>query len=313
MTPEEKAVIDQAIYLRYCIDAGTAGDPPRIGRLLDTVDALIFACPQCNAGGHTCPGDGNPIGHTATDCGGHDKPHSDGYGVATCGREDIHGPHRTKLDSGWHECMGTIQHKSHSDVTGRPFEVGDEPIVFPVPAEPGGSGVHDAHRSPASRQDAPDGSTYPCWECLTDPAEDPRPWCDCRPEDFGKTHPGHPCRLRAHSPENCLNRPEPAEPAPVWVPTTMGHCLINDRIRIGQEEATVLRSNKGIWNVDPRNYWQPAAYRHVELRMELDTVPGFQQYPESLAIEMLCTPERLAVLRIQEGFPSSSVISSDVH
>lgn len=232
MTPEEKAVIDQAIYLRYCIDAGTAGDPPRLGRLLDTVDALIFACPQCNAGGHTCPGDGNPIGHTATDCGQHDEP---------------------------------------------------------------------------------DGSTYPCWECLTDPAEDPRPWCDCRPEDFGKTHPGHPCRLRAHSPEDCLNRPEPAEPQPVWVPTTMGHCLINDRIRIGQEEATVLRSNKGIWNVDPRNYWQPAAYRHVELRMELDTVPGFQQYPESLAIEMLCTPERLAVLRIQEGFPSSSVISSDVH
>lgn len=35
------------------------------------VAALIFSCPQCNAGGHTCPGDGNSIGHTQTNCGEH--------------------------------------------------------------------------------------------------------------------------------------------------------------------------------------------------------------------------------------------------
>jgi hypothetical protein len=74
VTPEEKAVIQSAIYLRYCLSAGTAGDPPRIGRLLADVDALIFACPECNQGGHACPGDGEGIAHGETDCGKHAEP-----------------------------------------------------------------------------------------------------------------------------------------------------------------------------------------------------------------------------------------------
>jgi hypothetical protein len=73
MTPEDLKVIQEAIYLRYCIDAKTAGDPPRLGRLLDAVDALIYACPECNGGGHTCPADGDSIPHGATDCGDHDE------------------------------------------------------------------------------------------------------------------------------------------------------------------------------------------------------------------------------------------------
>lgn len=73
MTPEERKLIEEAIYLRYCIDAKTAGDPPRIGRLLDAVDALIFSCYECNAGGHTCPGDGMNIPHGAVNCGRHDE------------------------------------------------------------------------------------------------------------------------------------------------------------------------------------------------------------------------------------------------
>ncbi len=72
MTPEEKKVIQSAIYLRYCMDAGTAGDPPRLGKLLDAVDALMVTCTECNAGGHTCPGDGLSIAHGETDCGAHD-------------------------------------------------------------------------------------------------------------------------------------------------------------------------------------------------------------------------------------------------
>lgn len=140
---------------------------------------------------------------------------------------------------------------------------------------------------------------------------------------------------------------EELEVDPVWVETAMGNALINDEIRMGSEQATVVRSNRGIWNVsskrdgyktknvarvisrDPlmtEGEWVPdyvegaspwfPADRHVELRLELQgpTAPaGFQQYPAAAAVEILCTPERLAVLRIQEGFPGSAPISSDVH
>lgn len=99
--------------------------------------------------------------------------------------------------------------------------------------------------------------------------------------------------------------------APVWVETTMTNCLINDRIRIGREETTVLRSNHGIWHAN-NAHWQPTRWDHVELRMELEAVPGFKQYPAAASIEILCTPERLAVLRVQEGFPGSAVTSSHV-
>lgn len=96
-----------------------------------------------------------------------------------------------------------------------------------------------------------------------------------------------------------------------WIETTMTNCLINDRIRIGREETTVLRSNHGIWHAN-NTQWQPARWDHVELRMELEAVPGFKQYPAAASIELLCTPERLAVLRMQEGFPGSAVTSSHV-
>lgn len=175
MTPEEKAVVEAAIAERNSLWNlfATGENSP----LIAAIDALIYSCPECNAGGHTCPGDGNPIGHTAADCGEHDQ-------------------------------------------------------------------INEADLIPAAK----------------------------------------------------------------WIETTMGHCLINDRIRIGSEEATVLRSNRGVWNVDARNEWRPKAWQHVELRLELDVVPGFKQYPEHASIDLLCTPERLAVLRIQEGLGTVEVI-----
>jgi hypothetical protein len=76
VTPEEKAVIDAAIEWRHVagrdVDQSIPGVSPT-GDLKGVVDALIFSCPECNAGGHTCPGDGNPISHTATDCGEHEE------------------------------------------------------------------------------------------------------------------------------------------------------------------------------------------------------------------------------------------------
>lgn len=43
------------------------------GALAQAIDALVFGCPECNQGGHTCPGDGNPIPHGATNCGEHEE------------------------------------------------------------------------------------------------------------------------------------------------------------------------------------------------------------------------------------------------
>lgn len=69
MTPEEKAVIEAAIdrFPSFIADETDYRDLD----IAAAVSALIYSCPQCNAGGHTCPGDGNPIGHTQTDCGEH--------------------------------------------------------------------------------------------------------------------------------------------------------------------------------------------------------------------------------------------------
>jgi hypothetical protein len=277
MTPEEKAVIEAAIFNVYGTNSGVSQAERSVA--LDTaVRALIYSCPKCNAGGHTCPGDGNPIGHTATDCGEHEIESLD-----TCSA-------RGMASDGTLGAVGCIRRAGHE----------------------GGHGYSDG----SGEQDEPErtASTYPCWECLTDPTEDPAPWCDDRPEDFGQQDPNHPCRLRAHAPDACLNRPDENQEAvvavkaddSVWIETTMTNCLINDRIRIGAEETTVLRSNHGLWHVDGQNYWQPVRWDHIELRMELESVPGFRQYPPAASIEILCTPERLAALRLQEAFPGAT-------
>jgi hypothetical protein len=35
--------------------------------LANAINALMYACKECDAGGHTCPGDGNPIPNGAGD------------------------------------------------------------------------------------------------------------------------------------------------------------------------------------------------------------------------------------------------------
>jgi hypothetical protein len=71
VTPEEKAVVQAAIkaYRSRRVAAGL--------EVREAVSALITRCPECNAGGHVCPGDGNPIGHGDTDCGEHDDAVTD--------------------------------------------------------------------------------------------------------------------------------------------------------------------------------------------------------------------------------------------
>lgn len=73
MTPEEKAVIEAA--MRWYQECGWhAIDPTEPERfLVGAVQSLIYSCPECNQGGHVCPGDGSPVGHTQADCGEHDE------------------------------------------------------------------------------------------------------------------------------------------------------------------------------------------------------------------------------------------------
>lgn len=66
MTPQELAVIQAAIDWRNSLSNTFSAEP-----LTRAVDVLIYSCPQCYAGGHTCPGDGNSIPHGASDCGQH--------------------------------------------------------------------------------------------------------------------------------------------------------------------------------------------------------------------------------------------------
>jgi hypothetical protein len=78
VTPEELAVVQAAMVWRYAV---LAHPEEQAGPVLDALVALgsatyalAVSCPQCNAGGHTCPGDGNHIPHGATDCGEHSEP-----------------------------------------------------------------------------------------------------------------------------------------------------------------------------------------------------------------------------------------------
>lgn len=122
MTPEEKALVQAALELRYCVDMGTAGtatyglsvaqrreglvnrpaDGLRIGRLLDAADALIYSCNECNTNTHTCPGDGNPIGHGDTACAEHGSSGSRTKSIASAPVEQVAPDEAVrKLVAGW--------------------------------------------------------------------------------------------------------------------------------------------------------------------------------------------------------------------
>lgn len=92
---------------------------------------------------------------------------------------------------------------------------------------------------------------------------------------------------------------------PEWVPAVFLLCLAGDRIRIGEQETDVIRSNAGVWHVDTSDYWQPKTWPHTELRMDLAANPGFREYPPQTPCEILCTPERRAVLEVMRAFPGT--------
>lgn len=83
----ELAVIQAAQEWREAVRRGEGQTAlgHRLVRLRSAADELTWGCPECNAGGHTCPGDGEPIAHGEGDCGRHTHAGApDANGVPSC-------------------------------------------------------------------------------------------------------------------------------------------------------------------------------------------------------------------------------------
>lgn len=102
----------------------------------------------------------------------------------------------------------------------------------------------------------------------------------------------------------------------VWTPATFLYALAGDRIRIGTDETDVLRSSSGAWHANVVSSVLPSGktwdkvtpWEHTELRLDLSANPGFREYPAETPCEILCTPERLAVLTLMTVFPGTKEI-----
>lgn len=102
----------------------------------------------------------------------------------------------------------------------------------------------------------------------------------------------------------------------VWTPATFLYALAGDRIRIGTDETDVLRSSSGAWHANVVSSVLPSGktwdkvtpWEHTELRLDLSANPGFREYPADTPCEILCTPERLAVLTLMTVFPGTKEI-----
>jgi hypothetical protein len=130
-----------------------------------------------------------------------------------------------------------------------------------------------------------------CIEC-TDGDEDPRAWCDCGgdTERYGACTP--PCCSRAHDPENCPARVE-------WVASTFLHIEKGDRLRMGEDEATVLAVSKLNFHADNTDPYRPKAWEHVELRADVGF--GMTSFPTGTPVEIWCDAERKAQLIMSEA------------
>lgn len=159
------------------------------------------------------------------------------------------------------------------------------------------------------------GSPHPCFECITDPTEDPAPWCDCLPED----QCDGPCRLRAHAPENCPNlivqRVTPSS-RPEWEASTWHYVMDGDTVRLpGRSETeSVVESIMPIgWHADSREYvGQDGKVRdwvtpreHTKLSIRFVGRPGMVHFEPDVPVDILMDEHRRAEYRLQQAFLGS--------
>ena len=84
-----------------------------------------------------------------------------------------------------------------------------------------------------------------------------------------------------------------------WIAATLGSCLAGDRVRVPGEEAVCSFSSAGEWHADNTDPYLPKRWDHQELVLDLSVNPGRRNYPVDHPCEILCTPERAAVLLLQ--------------
>lgn len=275
--------------------------------LTKAVDALTFGCPECNAGGHTCPGDGNSIPHGAGNCGEHedDAPlpiPNERRRLADYLSEVAHGTvqewmrivdvEEDILTPGSGAMQVRLRHAGDGSFiageTQYSEEFGTYRLTVRVEALPDLPPL-GPENDPAQQHEEAERF---CNECLTDPTEDPRAWCDCggNTELFGPCAP--PCISRAHAPEDCPSRTE-------WIASTFLHIEQGDHLRIGQDEAAVLMVSKLNWHATHDNPYQPKAWEHVQVEADLGF--GRSPFPSDTAVEILCDAERKAQLIMSEA------------
>ncbi len=169
---------------------------------------------------------------------------------------------------------------------------------------------------------------HPCVECLTDPDEDARAWCDCGCNpDNGQCKA--PCVQRAHDPNVCPNliyvcetcnsgghtcpgdgnsikHGDPDCGHPDWMPATWRYVLKGDWVRLGESEAEVTASNVGEWHVDTSDYWRPKPWEHTEVKVQLKhTGKVWLPWPASSEVEILMDGTRRAAYVLQQAFPGT--------
>ena len=146
---------------------------------------------------------------------------------------------------------------------------------------------------PCQLHNAIQSLTYECEECNAG----------------GHTCPGDGQPI-PHGASNCGQHDEPKLIDSHWVPSTFLHIEEGDRLRIGEDEATVLAVSKLGFHADNTRPRDPKPWEHVELRADLGF--GMTSFPTNTAVEILCSVARRALLNLSEaGFQPKWMKDSD--
>lgn len=305
MTPEEKRVVQAAIDIRNQL-LSQPYSPPDLGRLRNAVDALVYACPQCNYERHTCPGDGKPIEHGETDCGEHGPCNHDGCSLDVRGNFCARG--HVQIEHGEGDCGEHDDRLPISDVQKR---------LAPYLAEYAANVAEEWMRIVEIDEDAIEPGSG-AMQLRARWLEDHSFKLGTYPEsdDFGYYRLNvsvEPYTLPPMGPENdpALAYEQEEEPVstpdvPEWVETTWLYVRTGDHVRLNGQEADVVKHTANdfhaavdTWN--DRTTGRPrdnvtGRWDHKEVTVELAHLKGKPlPFPPNSAVEVLMDAERKAI------------------
>lgn len=96
-----------------------------------------------------------------------------------------------------------------------------------------------------------------------------------------------------------------------WVSATFTYVLISDRIRLGNDEATITWSSVSTWHADNTDPYRPKSWKHIETRFTLDPdygLPAKSYFKPNTSVDILMNQERLAIHRWMLANPGSSIL-----